>query len=118
MATKGKTQLLITWVASPDKVAEMDRLVESHGPWMAKTHQREGSNALLSYTSPRVLRWRTRSTPAGRDGGSGSAGGNKRHAARKTRAFNRLRLAAPPPRRRPPPAAHRRHSPESPASKW
>jgi len=49
MAKKGKTQLLITWVASPDKVAEMDRLVESHGSWMAKTHHREGSNALLSY---------------------------------------------------------------------
>ena len=27
----------------------MDRLVESHGSWMAKTHNREGSNALLSY---------------------------------------------------------------------
>jgi len=49
MANKGKTQLLITWVATPDKVAEMDRLVESHGSWMAKTHHREGSNALLSY---------------------------------------------------------------------
>ena len=49
MAKKGKTQLLITWVASPDKVSEMDRLVESHGSWMAKTHDRDGSNALLSY---------------------------------------------------------------------
>jgi hypothetical protein len=49
MANKDKTQLLITWVATPDKVAEMDRLVESHGSWMAKTHHREGSNALLSY---------------------------------------------------------------------
>ena len=49
MANKGKTQLLITWVASPDKVSEMDRLVESHGSFMAKTHDREGSNALLSY---------------------------------------------------------------------
>ncbi len=49
MAKKGKTQLLITWVATPDKVAEMDRLVESHGSWMAKAHDSEGSNALLSY---------------------------------------------------------------------
>ena len=49
MAKKGKTQLLITWVASPDKVSEMDRLVESHGSFMAKTHHRDGSNALLSY---------------------------------------------------------------------
>jgi hypothetical protein len=49
MAKKGKTQLLITWVASPDKVSEMDRLVESHGSFMAKTHDRDGSNALVSY---------------------------------------------------------------------
>ncbi len=49
MAKKGKTQLLITWVASPDKVPEMDRLVESHGSFMAKTHDRDGSNALRSY---------------------------------------------------------------------
>jgi len=49
MAKKGKTQLLITWLASPDKVSEVDRLVESHGSWMAKTHDRDGSNALLSY---------------------------------------------------------------------
>src|SRR5205085_6528539 len=49
MANKGKTQLLITWVASPDKVSDMDRLVESHGSFMEKTHDRDGSNALLSY---------------------------------------------------------------------
>ena len=49
MAQNGKKQLLITWVASRDKVAELDRLAESHGSWMAKTHDREGSNALLSY---------------------------------------------------------------------
>ena len=49
MAKKGKTQLLITWVASPDKVSEMDQLVESHGSFMAKSHHRDGSNALLSY---------------------------------------------------------------------
>jgi hypothetical protein len=46
---KGKTQLLITWVVSADKVPEMDRLVESHGSWMAKSHPRDGANALLSY---------------------------------------------------------------------
>ena len=49
MAQKGKTQLILTWVATPDKVAEMDRLVESHGSWMGKTHHRDGSKALLSY---------------------------------------------------------------------
>ena len=49
MAHKGKTQLLITFVAPPDKVAEVDRLVASHGAWMEKTHHREGPKALLSY---------------------------------------------------------------------
>lgn len=49
MAHDGKTQLLITFVATPDKVADVDRLVKSHGRWMAETHHREGSKALLSY---------------------------------------------------------------------
>lgn len=49
MANKGKTQLLITFVATPDKVADIDRLVASHGAWMAKTHHREGPKALLAY---------------------------------------------------------------------
>jgi hypothetical protein len=49
MANKGKTQLLITFVATPDKVSEVDRLVESHGSYMAKTHDRDGSHALVSY---------------------------------------------------------------------
>ena len=49
MAQRGNTQLLITFVATPEMVSEIDRLVESHGSWMAKTHYREGSKALLSY---------------------------------------------------------------------
>ena len=49
MAHKGKIQLLITFVATPDKVAEVDRLVASHARWMAETHHREGSKALLVY---------------------------------------------------------------------
>jgi len=49
MAKKDKTQLIITWVVSPDQVSEMDRLAESHGSFMSKSHDREGSNALLSY---------------------------------------------------------------------
>ena len=49
MATQGKTQLLITFVASPDQVGKIDALVASHGAYMAKTHPREGSEALLSY---------------------------------------------------------------------
>jgi hypothetical protein len=49
MANKGNTQLLMTWVASPDQVSEVDRLAESHASFMAKTHDRDGSNALVSY---------------------------------------------------------------------
>lgn len=49
MATKGKTQLLLTFVATPDKVPEIDRMIESHAQWMAKTHHRDGAKALLSY---------------------------------------------------------------------
>ena len=49
MAHKGKTQLLVAFVASPDKIDKFDRLVESHGSWMAESHHRDGSKALLSY---------------------------------------------------------------------
>lgn len=49
MANVGKAQLVITFVASPDKVNEADRLVASHAKWMADTHHRDGSKALLSY---------------------------------------------------------------------
>lgn len=49
MANKGKVQLLITFVATPEKVAEIDRLVASHAAWMKASHPREGSKALLSY---------------------------------------------------------------------
>lgn len=49
MAHTGNTQLLITFVATPEKVGEIDRLVSSHAAWMAETHRREGSKALLSY---------------------------------------------------------------------
>ena len=49
MPNTDKTQLIITWVVSPDQVSEMDRLAESHGSFMSKSHDREGSNALLSY---------------------------------------------------------------------
>ena len=47
MAHKGKSQLLITFVVTPDKVAEVDRVVASHGSWMAEGHHREGPKALL-----------------------------------------------------------------------
>ena len=50
MAHAGNVQLLITFVASADNVAEIDRLVTSHGAWMAQTHHRTGPNALVSYS--------------------------------------------------------------------
>jgi hypothetical protein len=49
MANDGKSQLLITFVATPEKVGKIDGLVASHAAWMAATHHREGSKALLSY---------------------------------------------------------------------
>ncbi|MDX1429451.1 MAG: hypothetical protein R3282_04140 [Rhodothermales bacterium] len=49
MANKGKTQLLITFVAPPETVADVDRLVASHAAWMAETHHSEGPKALLAY---------------------------------------------------------------------
>jgi hypothetical protein len=49
MAQVGKAHLLITFVAPATKVAEIDRLVASHGGWMAETHPRSGRKALLSY---------------------------------------------------------------------
>ena len=50
MGSEGKSQLLITFVATPEQVDEIDRLVASHAAWMAETHHREGSKALLSYS--------------------------------------------------------------------
>jgi hypothetical protein len=49
VANKDKTQLITTWVVSPDQVSEMDRLAESHGSFKSKSHDREGSSALLTY---------------------------------------------------------------------
>jgi hypothetical protein len=66
MASEGKSQLLITFVAAPEKVGEMDRLVSSHARWIAETHHREGSKALLSYdfSKGRSLRIRSIQAPS------------------------------------------------------
>jgi hypothetical protein len=50
MAQVGKAHLLITLVAPAAQVAEIDRLIASHGTWMADTHHRSGPKALLSYS--------------------------------------------------------------------
>ena len=49
MAHVGRVQLLITFFAPAADVVEIDRLVASHGSWMAETHHRSGPKALLSY---------------------------------------------------------------------
>ena len=50
MAQVGKAHLLITFVAPAAMVPEIDRLVTSHGAWMAETHERTGPKALLSFS--------------------------------------------------------------------
>lgn len=49
MAHQGKTHLTYVIVAPPDQVAEGDRIFASHGPWMERTHHRDGDKALLTY---------------------------------------------------------------------
>ena len=42
-------KLTFVFTATPDQVAEGDRLFASHAPWMERTHPREGDLALLHY---------------------------------------------------------------------
>ena len=49
MAHHGKIQLLFTITATPELVAEGDRLFRSHAPWVESTHHRTGDKALLTY---------------------------------------------------------------------
>lgn len=49
MSHKRKTQITIVFTATPDLVAEGDRIFESHAAWMERTHYREGDKALLMY---------------------------------------------------------------------
>lgn len=49
MAHHDKTQLTYVIVASPEAAAEVERLFQSHAPWMKATHHRTGEKALLSY---------------------------------------------------------------------
>lgn len=49
MARKGKVLLNYVITTSEDQVAEGKRLFASHGPWMEKTHPREGEKALINY---------------------------------------------------------------------
>jgi hypothetical protein len=49
MSQKGKIQFLIVITASPENVAEGDRIFRSHAEWMQRTHHRDGDKALLRY---------------------------------------------------------------------
>ncbi len=49
MSHEGKTQVTFIFTATPDQVAEGDRLFASHAAWMEQTHHREGELALLIY---------------------------------------------------------------------
>jgi len=49
MSTVGKTQVTIMFIASPDLVAEGERLFASHAAWMERTHYRDGDLALMRY---------------------------------------------------------------------
>jgi hypothetical protein len=70
MAYKGKTQLLITFVASPDKVAKIDDLVQSHGSWMAQTHHRDGPSGMLSYNFSKGAELENPLDPTSKDTGN------------------------------------------------
>ena len=50
MSHKGKTHLTIMFTATPENVAEGDRIFKEHAEWMARTHHRSGELALLSYS--------------------------------------------------------------------
>lgn len=49
MSHEGKTQITFIFTATPDQVAEGDRLFASHANFMEKTHYRDGELALLRY---------------------------------------------------------------------
>jgi len=49
MAHEGKVHLAIVFTATPDLVAEGERIFDSHAAWMERTHHRDGEKALLSY---------------------------------------------------------------------
>jgi hypothetical protein len=49
MTYHDKLQIAVIIIASPDQVAEGERIFKSHGSWMEATHYRTGEKALLSY---------------------------------------------------------------------
>jgi hypothetical protein len=49
MSHEGKTQVTFIFAATPDQVAEGDRIFASHAAWMEQSHHREGELALLRY---------------------------------------------------------------------
>lgn len=49
MANQGKTRLVYFITCPPEHVAEGRRIFASHGEWMARTHPRDGEEALIAY---------------------------------------------------------------------
>jgi len=49
MSHSGNLQFLVVISASPEQVAEGDRIFNSHADWMERTHYKDGNKALLTY---------------------------------------------------------------------
>lgn len=49
MSQKGCTQFNVIFTATPEHVAEGERIFRSHAAWMEGTHHREGDKQLLRY---------------------------------------------------------------------
>ena len=49
MSHKGNIQLTVVFTATPDLVAEGDRIFNHHAGWMAESHHTDGDKALMSY---------------------------------------------------------------------
>jgi len=49
MSQKGNTQVTFIFTATPDQVAEGDRIFSSHAEWVERTHHRDGDLELMSY---------------------------------------------------------------------
>lgn len=54
MAHQGNLQLVFVITATPDLVAEGDRIFAHHAQWMASSHHREGDKALFVYDVSKV----------------------------------------------------------------
>jgi len=54
MAHQGNVQLMFVITATPDLVAEGDRIFDHHAVWMKSSHHRQGDKAMLIYDVSKV----------------------------------------------------------------